>query len=593
MIKYFEVDSFDDSMGQRIVSINDDSLTKTASLGFAPDILSYISKMTKREDRYYVVINAVGAFESWGANNNGDSFPRESLSHVSLRSAMGTPNDYGYKTFEYYAKLFKHHANKNHHPSFGEVLYAYWNADMDRVELIVAIDVVSGSDIVVALEAGEAVAVSMGCRVVADECSICGKQAKTRAEYCTHLTSHLRSVVTHEQAKLWSTQVGRQVLPGEKVYARNIKPKFFDISRVRIGADRTAFVLGKVASENSFIGSADLGEVYGVTDSQIDKLAEIYKEIGTSVGDTDGSVISADMLERSVNGHALAAIESELEIPQNILESISAFGARNCIDSLLGLGIHPSPREFQYVMLASNGEGALAKRLLDSNICFDPKSSDAIDVKAKPSISGSIFSIIKDLMIERSSNSPFILNSMNPVMIKTAPEINQPTIPVPMAMSHFYDQAMIFGALAGLYQGLKLKATGMTGGQISRAIIKNPAVVLMIGGGALAKLHEAQAKNLISSSYVPAMSYAGILKTPEFMKIAGYKEQAAGNTIIAAATLFPLAYVAHSYNKSNMAKGGVSSPTASTIGNPVVPVVGTAGFAGLPILKNKLIKSLQ
>ena len=53
---------------------------------------------------------------------------------------MGSLNDYGYKTFEYYAYLFKHHVNKDPKKSFGEIIFSHWNPAIQRVELIVAIN---------------------------------------------------------------------------------------------------------------------------------------------------------------------------------------------------------------------------------------------------------------------------------------------------------------------------------------------------------------------------------------------------------------------------------------------------------------------
>ena len=106
MIKYLTFDAFDD-YGQHIMPVNTDTdLVKTASSNYSAEVAKMISSMTRKPEMFYVVINALGSYEVWGINGNGDSFPREALSHLSLRSDLGTPNDYGYKTFEYYAKLF-------------------------------------------------------------------------------------------------------------------------------------------------------------------------------------------------------------------------------------------------------------------------------------------------------------------------------------------------------------------------------------------------------------------------------------------------------------------------------------------------------
>ena len=109
MIKFVEYDSFDEH-GQHIIPVNDlYHMNKVASGTYSPELMKVILNMKRRPDRYYVVINALGSHEVWGCNRNGDSFPESGLTHKSLRTDMGTINDYGFKTFEYYAKLYKHH----------------------------------------------------------------------------------------------------------------------------------------------------------------------------------------------------------------------------------------------------------------------------------------------------------------------------------------------------------------------------------------------------------------------------------------------------------------------------------------------------
>ena len=147
MIKYVEFDAFDE-YGQHITPVDAVcSMNKTASGGYSPELMKVILAMKRRDDRYYVVINALGSHEVWGSNKNGDGFPEVGLSHKSLRTDMSTSDDYGYKTFEYYAKLFKHHVNKDPKKSFGEVVFSHWNSILHRVELIVAINTITGKDI--------------------------------------------------------------------------------------------------------------------------------------------------------------------------------------------------------------------------------------------------------------------------------------------------------------------------------------------------------------------------------------------------------------------------------------------------------------
>ena len=163
MIKYVEYDAFDEH-GQHIIPVNSlYHMNKVASGTYSPELMKVILNMKRRPDRDYVVVNALGSYEVWGCNRNGDAFPEIGLTHKSLRTDMGTANDYGYKTFEYYAKLYKHHVNKDPNNSFGEIIFSHWNPILHRVELIIAINLDNAQDIVTALEKQEQVSVSMGC----------------------------------------------------------------------------------------------------------------------------------------------------------------------------------------------------------------------------------------------------------------------------------------------------------------------------------------------------------------------------------------------------------------------------------------------
>jgi len=589
MIKYFDVDSYDSNRGQRIRSVNSlNDVTKTATAGYSSEIMSFIDTMERKPNRYYVVIDAVGSFEVWGANNNGDSFPRASLNNFSMRSDMGSSKDYGYKTFEYYGKLFKHHANKPYHPHFGEVLYAYWNGEMERVELVVAVDTVSGSDIVLALEEGSPVAVSMGSKQPYDVCSICGNKARTRNEYCKHLKGHLRQVVTPELASLWTKELGRQVFIGEKVHAINPMPRFFDISKVRIGADRTAFILGKVASEE-VISSVDMADVYGITDEDIDKLAEIDKEIGGDIGDHDGAMIPVNQIKESVE----AAVEDDIinspGIPNEVLNRLGGYKLKDTLASLLGLGVHLQPREFQRIVLVNMGEPDLANRLESRGVVFR-ESEEVAPMNFEVAIKSYIANEVANILKERSFLPPFVFGRIHPsVMIKKA-SMERATGSVDK-MPNYHDPLMILGAIAAMYQGLKMKASGLTMNQIATAVTRNPAIMTMIGGGLLAKMYTNMSNSSVGVMNVPASHYEGALPKINLVKTAGAAESLAGNTVLAGVIGIPLAGAVKSYNTKAKAKGE-RQVNANLENQKAVPVVTATGALATGIAKNKIMNAV-
>src|SRR6187399_2413290 len=78
-----------------------------------PTIAAYIRNAKPIPGITQLLLTALGAGEYWGDNANGDWFGEGELAHEGA--------DYGYKTFETMAKVFKHHINKPDSPSYGTV----------------------------------------------------------------------------------------------------------------------------------------------------------------------------------------------------------------------------------------------------------------------------------------------------------------------------------------------------------------------------------------------------------------------------------------------------------------------------------------
>lgn len=242
--------------------LHPNALEKTASSAH-PLIKQAASELPKRSDGIWVLVNAVCGGEYWGSNTNGDYFPEEALKYACALDAS-KDQDYGYKTFEKYAYPYRHHVNKDSKRSIGErVKLAVWNDNMKRVELIHFmrrdsefddfgdIAKVGAPDLVQQVENGDEVCVSMGCKVPFDICSKCASKAKNISLYCEHLKYAMN-----------------QVLPdGTQIYAVNTRPRFFDLSYVNKGAEKTAKVLKnlslnaneikKTASNKTFFFIAD------------------------------------------------------------------------------------------------------------------------------------------------------------------------------------------------------------------------------------------------------------------------------------------------------------------------------------------------
>lgn len=582
MIKYIEYESQDET-GSNISSVNSlYHLNKTASGTYSPEIMKVVLSIKRRPDRYYVVINALGSYEIWGSNRNGDAFPQDGLSHKSLRTDMGTNNDYGYKTFEYYAVLFKHHVNKDPKKNFGEVLFSHWNPIIQRVELIVAINTETGKDIVDAIESGENVGVSMGCKVKYDRCCICDNKAKTRMQYCKHLKNHMNEIIDEDTAKQWSKELNRLILPGTQVFAYNDHPRFFDISKVHVGADRTSFILGKAASEKA-IASVDIAEAYGVTDEHIDKLSmvgknsEIEKNIGGSLGptDIDGLVSKADrsvIFRKALDEKMNNTIVAEPRIPNKVLDSMSILPIETIFSTMLGMGIYPKPSEVQRIIIVKVGDKDLANELDKNNQIFDYKNcgcgddkkydldisnknfSDSLSKILLPYLADRSFlpSVLKDRM-SGSFNKESAYNSMEPGMDYWRDDDNSDSNPFiqPKKSTITPVTASLVG-LGTIYGALKLKSMGYGVKQISEMFVNKPWLRSLLGGGVMWRIFNTIDKSQDDNDlFGSASNYEGVLQDTNFsghIKNGSFGESGE----LAESIILPASYINNAVNQESI-----------------------------------------
>ncbi len=321
-------------------------LVKTAA-NYSPEIKQFIAENIKSDPKHlYILVSALGAGEIWGPNVNGDFFKKEDV----IKS---------HKTFETMGFAFTHHQNKDPNKSAGRILLSHWNPRMQRVELIVMLERDKAPRIAADIDRGKMWDVSMGCRVKFDVCSVCGNKAHKRSEYCVHLKKHMG-----------------EILPdGRQVYAINPNPRFFDISFVWIGADKTAKVLSKVASER-----------------EMEKQSDMYKEIPGQALSGDAVSVAAVLMDEFGSMKKF-----EKRIPSQILEELATYSLPDILMSALSLGMVFEPDEFTEIIYHKG----------------EPKSS--MDLAGGQIIDEIVEGLIPFLE-ERSAYKPYLL----PRMIKLA-----------------------------------------------------------------------------------------------------------------------------------------------------------------------------
>lgn len=371
-------------------------LTKTASANLMPQISQFIDGIETNDKHLYVLVNALGAGEYYGSNINGDYFEES-----ELNPPCGTEM-FGYKTFGK-SGVYRHHKNKDINRSMGEVVCSCYNKVMHRVELIIRIDREKAfeeghRDLVDRLDAGEHPAVSMGCKVKYDVCSICGNKSKTRKDYCVHTKS----------------MMGKVYPDGRKVFVYNPKPRFFDISFVVIGADRTSYAMAKVASVHG--GSSALAaEEAQIRDGDA---VNILKEKMASKQKV------SNMLKKipGMSAKVMPTIErSEKVLPGNMLDSLAKHPLKDVLTTSAATGIVLQPREYQKIVLIQIGKPGLANRLHESGTVFKPSMGvdRSIELGQKGNYAKSIRDILLPMMNSRSVFGPVLKRRI--IVLRSSP----------------------------------------------------------------------------------------------------------------------------------------------------------------------------
>lgn len=420
--KYSLGSTFEATGEQRIKLANFDELKSQGA-----DIASFLESFKPNPGFTYLHVIAMGAGEYYGCNVNGDYFPEKDL--IAR-----------HHTFVEQAKVFKEHDNKPTSPSFGNVVFSWYNPKMHRVELILALDKIKGEEFIRRQDAGEQLEVSMGCRVRFDVCSICGNKATAKNPYCEHIKYHKREVYPD----------------GKQAYMINVNPTFFDISIVRRRADKIAYVLNKVASVNSAASlmekNAELFEHLGSElETSLIPLAPTPDEAIFAIPDNDDmQKIAATLNDREeqeklamvkrIKAQAVRVLQKGIEEALPALERVEPdlpvalldrMARRHSIEDILHSfflnAIPMKPREFTRIIIVQNG----IPLEQFNDVLAGVRAARPANQISQGRYQKEIGSLLEKFLIDRSSFLPAVMHRMDKV--KTSAVLN---MNVPMA---YYD----------------------------------------------------------------------------------------------------------------------------------------------------------
>jgi hypothetical protein len=433
---------------------------KTASR-ILPSVQAFIDQLSASEDYSYVLVNAMGYSEFYGANSNTDWYGYNEYLDFNglLHAPLGFGNNYetdkmhgadwpyGYPSY-YSATAYAHH--KNTDPQllgFGDVIFVAINQEMKRVELIIRVFNEEAKkkghlSILNRIEAGERVDVSMGCRVPFDLCSICTDWAAVKSAWKTfdpkkHRHPGVAILAAHKAKNIRGLAVTRkdycecmrkrrgQILPdGRKVFVYNDFPRFFDISFVLVGADKTAKMMWHLSGSGPSAPKPDRSGL-----SLLLKSSSIDKEIPGAIG----QLIDAD---------AESASDMSTLLKAKSFSADPVDSARRLLSSLASLGIIASPGEFQSLVVSCypEGSGGLGDCVFDSRL---GGIDDRFSVRPE-SYSEAVAKLFAPMVHDRSGFAPFLNKRLGGGLKKVASKA--PTV----------QRNSLLNKIAEMYNGYRL-----------------------------------------------------------------------------------------------------------------------------------------
>jgi hypothetical protein len=380
----------------------------------ASEASDYVASVVPRPGMTIVLVLAVSAYERFDLNRNGDGFPEHPYKQ-GLRPTCGCCEPlpggwiqeeetlpHHYRSFEEHGRLYLHHANNDPAKSVGDVLKAFWNQGMHRVELLVGVRNSLAPDVVARIADGEYPACSMGCRILFDCCTICGHRARTRKDYCDHLKRQMR-----------------QVMPsGIRAGALNPSPRFFDLSFVVRPADQAGWMLKKVAYTYDLRSSAEDGEYLDAVEekrSALRKVADIDKVVRGIPVDAKSTPLSPVELHNveQFRDHLMPAVVGAMPVMDDqTIGALAAHPVAKVLSTLSAAGVILTTPEFLKLLVAQLAPGT-------------PVSDEALD--AAVALQGHVFDLFArhpQMLDQLMSTGLFDVSAKNvdPVIAEKAEE---------------------------------------------------------------------------------------------------------------------------------------------------------------------------
>ena len=232
------------------------------------------------------------------------------------------------------------------------------------------------------------------CRVPYDVCSICGKKARTRDEYCDHAEKHMLQYYPYDD------MTNRGLI----TCVFNTKPTFFDQSFVFTRADKGTFVIqelnkaaGLIGTSYHFIGhSVDAGSRFFKEAER--KKAEMEK---TSPDDITRNFKVVDKEKYISDGNSNAVMP---EFPLSTCKALSKHAMEDVFDTAGLMGIHIMPKEYAVIKAYRENDAPKAEVIKRHvRVMIAPKTASVTQLPIRaPRYNHEVARVLKPFMSSRS-----------------------------------------------------------------------------------------------------------------------------------------------------------------------------------------------
>lgn len=288
--------------------------------------------------------------------------------------------------------------------------------------------------------------------------------------------------VTRNDYSEYMRKMPNRILPdGRKVFVWNDFPRFFDISFVFIGADKTAKVMIFIKRSGYLqaMPSALTAEKMGLRDSDIQEPGVKTSSVSDHIleraflkgAEEKKSEIDKDVVPSQFAGKAIPLLtKDEPDIPDEMLKALSTVPVKNALATTSGLGMLLRPREFERT-LALRG---MREKTLEGTDYGDMSADDFMPALAR---------VLMPMMSQRSALAPYIERRI--IIISERPRAE-----VPGASSLSSDSLRKMGAAYNGYRRGVMNVVASSQNLIRSAALSNEAE--------LHKLASAEAEELFT-----------------------------------------------------------------------------------------------